>query len=77
MLKPGGLFFFTCGGSGRVEHGTRRTTPTFCGEDTGTMVTYVRATIAQVEAANSAPAAIYKSATITGTATTGIRNTST
>lgn len=27
MLKPGGLFFFTCAGFGRSEHGTRRTTP--------------------------------------------------
>ena len=27
MLKPNGLFFFTCAGWGRPEHGTRRTTP--------------------------------------------------
>lgn len=27
MLKPGGLFLFTCGSTGRGEHGTRRTTP--------------------------------------------------
>jgi SAM-dependent methyltransferase len=27
MLKPGGLFFFTCASTGRPEHGTRRTTP--------------------------------------------------
>lgn len=27
MLKPGGLFFFTCASEGRAEHGTRRTTP--------------------------------------------------
>jgi len=27
MLKPGGLFFFTCASTGRWEHGTRRTTP--------------------------------------------------
>ena len=27
MLKPGGLFFFTCASTGRAEHGTRRTTP--------------------------------------------------
>jgi SAM-dependent methyltransferase len=27
MLKPGGLFLFTCASKGRVEHGTRRTTP--------------------------------------------------
>lgn len=27
MLKPGGLFFFTCAGIGRPEHGTRRTSP--------------------------------------------------
>lgn len=27
MLKPNGLFFFTCAGYGRPEHGTRRTTP--------------------------------------------------
>lgn len=27
MLKPGGLFFFTCASTGRKEHGTRRTTP--------------------------------------------------
>jgi SAM-dependent methyltransferase len=27
MLKPGGLFFFTCASAGRAEHGTRRTTP--------------------------------------------------
>ena len=27
MLKPGGLFFFTCATTGRPEHGTRKTTP--------------------------------------------------
>ena len=27
MLKPGGLFVFSCGGPGRLEHGTLRTTP--------------------------------------------------
>lgn len=27
MLKPGGLFIFTCATTGRAEHGTRRTTP--------------------------------------------------
>jgi SAM-dependent methyltransferase len=27
MLKPGGLFLFTCGAPGRPEHGTKRTTP--------------------------------------------------
>ena len=27
MLKPDGLFVFTCASSGRGEHGTRRTTP--------------------------------------------------
>jgi SAM-dependent methyltransferase len=27
MLKPGGLFCFTCASTGRQEHGTRRTTP--------------------------------------------------
>lgn len=27
MLKPGGLFVFTCASTGREEHGTRRTTP--------------------------------------------------
>lgn len=27
MLKPGGLFLFSCGAPGRVEHGTLRTTP--------------------------------------------------
>ena len=27
MLKPNGLFAFTCAGHGRYEHGTRRTTP--------------------------------------------------
>ena len=27
MLKPGGLFCFTCASTGRAEHGTRRTTP--------------------------------------------------
>lgn len=27
MLKPGGLFFFTCASEGRAEHGTRRTSP--------------------------------------------------
>ena len=27
MLKPNGLFCFTCASSGRREHGTRRTTP--------------------------------------------------
>ena len=30
MLKPGGLFFFTCGGNGRGEHGTRGTSPENC-----------------------------------------------
>jgi SAM-dependent methyltransferase len=28
MLKPDGLFFFTCASTGRAEHGTRRTSPT-------------------------------------------------
>ena len=28
MLKPNGLFFFTCASTGREEHGTRRTSPT-------------------------------------------------
>lgn len=27
MLKPGGLFVFTCASVGRPEHGTRKTTP--------------------------------------------------
>lgn len=27
MLKPNGLFVFTCASTGRPEHGTRRTTP--------------------------------------------------
>jgi SAM-dependent methyltransferase len=27
MLKPDGLFFFTCASTGRVEHGTRRVSP--------------------------------------------------
>jgi SAM-dependent methyltransferase len=27
MLKPGGLFFFTCASTNRPEHGTRRTNP--------------------------------------------------
>jgi SAM-dependent methyltransferase len=27
MLKPDGLFFFTCASTGRAEHGTRRTSP--------------------------------------------------
>jgi len=27
MLKPGGLFFFTCASTDRAEHGTRRTSP--------------------------------------------------
>jgi SAM-dependent methyltransferase len=27
MLKPGGLFLFTCASTGRPEHGTRRTSP--------------------------------------------------
>jgi len=27
MLKPNGLFFFSCASTGRPEHGTRRTTP--------------------------------------------------
>ena len=27
MLKPNGLFLFTCASTGRWEHGTRRTTP--------------------------------------------------
>ena len=27
LLKPGGMFLFTCATTGRAEHGTRRTTP--------------------------------------------------
>lgn len=27
MLKPNGLFFFTCASTGRAEHGTKRTSP--------------------------------------------------
>lgn len=27
MLKPGGMFLFTCATTGRPEHGTRRTSP--------------------------------------------------
>ena len=27
MLKPDGLFLFTCASTGREEHGTRRTSP--------------------------------------------------
>jgi SAM-dependent methyltransferase len=27
LLKPGGLFVFTCASTGRAEHGTRRTSP--------------------------------------------------
>jgi len=27
MLKPGGVFLFTCASTGRAEHGTRRTSP--------------------------------------------------
>jgi hypothetical protein len=27
LLKPGGLFFFTCASDGRDEHGTKRTAP--------------------------------------------------
>jgi SAM-dependent methyltransferase len=27
LLKPGGLFFFTCASEGRPEHGTKRTSP--------------------------------------------------
>lgn len=27
MLKPNGLFFFSCASTGRAEHGTRRTSP--------------------------------------------------
>jgi SAM-dependent methyltransferase len=34
MLKPSGLFFFTCASTGRAEHGTRRTTP---GDSYGTI----------------------------------------
>jgi SAM-dependent methyltransferase len=34
MLKPNGLFFFTCASTGRPEHGTRRTTP---GDSYGTI----------------------------------------
>lgn len=34
MLKPGGLFCFTCASTGRAEHGTRRTTP---GDSYGTI----------------------------------------
>jgi len=30
LLKPGGLFVFTCAGEGRAEHGTRRTSPHEC-----------------------------------------------
>jgi SAM-dependent methyltransferase len=34
MLKPGGLFLFTCASTGRAEHGTRRTSP---GDSYGTI----------------------------------------
>jgi SAM-dependent methyltransferase len=34
LLKPNGLFVFTCAGYGRPEHGTRRTTP---GDSYGTI----------------------------------------
>jgi SAM-dependent methyltransferase len=34
MLKPNGLFFFTCAGFGRPEHGTRKTSP---GDSLGTI----------------------------------------
>ena len=34
MLKPGGLFCFTCASTDRPEHGTRRTTP---GDSYGTI----------------------------------------
>jgi len=34
MLKPDGLFFFTCASTGRPEHGTKRTTP---GDSYGTI----------------------------------------
>jgi SAM-dependent methyltransferase len=34
MLKPGGLFVFTCASTGRAEHGTRRTSS---GDSYGTM----------------------------------------
>jgi SAM-dependent methyltransferase len=34
MLKPGGLFLFTCASTGRPEHGTRRTSP---GDSYGTI----------------------------------------
>ncbi len=34
MLKPGGLFFFTCASTGRGEHGTRRTS---AGDSYGTI----------------------------------------
>jgi SAM-dependent methyltransferase len=30
MLKPGGLFCFTCASTGRAEHGTMRTSPYNC-----------------------------------------------
>jgi autotransporter strand-loop-strand O-heptosyltransferase len=33
MLKPGGLFLFTCAAPGRAEHGTRR-----CGEDSAPLL---------------------------------------
>ena len=34
MLKPGGLFTFTCASTGRPEHGTRRTS---CSDSYGTI----------------------------------------
>jgi SAM-dependent methyltransferase len=34
LLKPGGLFLFTCASTGRAEHGTRRTSP---GDSYGTI----------------------------------------
>jgi SAM-dependent methyltransferase len=34
LLKPGGLFLFTCASTGRGEHGTRRTSP---GDSYGTL----------------------------------------
>jgi len=55
LLKPGGLFFFTCASSHRGEHGTLRTTPnqsygTIAGDDVMSDY-YMNLTIDEVNAA--------------------------
>jgi SAM-dependent methyltransferase len=55
LLKPGGLFFFTCASTGRHEHGTRRSSPSdsygVIGKVEGWMDHYKNLTISDVRQA--------------------------